>query len=278
MMEFKPNGVCGKCKKVFDDDEAAHVVCQTCLLAKYCSEKCRDDSYHGHKNSCVEVAILKRIMPIVEERFQNFTWEHSNNDSMAAMAWMANSSGRKHPPENIFETILGRFTDFKDHFYWEPAPSNPKKMWPSDYIIRRIRGAEYVWNIASQHDDEKMVKGLLEYLLDTVRYDFKDKYQAAPMAGFVFLYLGQVDNCAQFIQFRIEHGEDEDGWRKFPVKTKGDYNKNTKVNRFSQFNYENQMMKNLLVLMGIKMKVVMDLKNSIRLQEMGTKRVEKLEK
>ena len=98
-----------------------------------------------------------------------------------------------------------------------PGHNDPDRMWPRDYLVRRIRLNENRIILATQHLSIQIAKLVLKDLLAMIRLDFNDFVMAVPMAGFMFLYLGRHADAYDFIKFFIENVGDQEtkrGYRK----------------------------------------------------------------
>ena len=64
------------------------------------------------------------------------------------------------------------------------------EIWPREYVKRRIRYAEAMWEIAYKHESYLGTETVLDELLEILRLDYFDHFNASHMAVFMFLYLG----------------------------------------------------------------------------------------
>ena len=68
--------------------------------------------------------------------------------------------------------------------------ANVEEVWPREYVKRRMRYAEAIWEIAYKHESYIATKMVLDELLEILRLDYQDPFYASHMAVFMFLYLG----------------------------------------------------------------------------------------
>ena len=104
----------------------------------------------------------------------------------------------------LFDRI-GDFQYLNDRVMSKPGHNNPDKMWPRDYLVRRIRLNENRIILATQHQNTQILSLVLKDLLATIRLDFNDFVMAVPMAGFMFLYLERHADAYDFIKFWIQN-------------------------------------------------------------------------
>ena len=174
-VSFAKGSFCGVCKKSANDIPADKSLktCGRCQIAKYCSQECQKEDFASHKKDCKWVGHFHDMMPILEENYRT-NW--GRNDM------------------NLFETHVGRFCidSMNNRLYWDPPKSNDlKDVWPRDYMRRRCRMAEGMWEIAKKHESFEATEIVLKEVLATLRLDFEDRYAVKEMAVFMFLYLGK---------------------------------------------------------------------------------------
>ena len=112
---------------------------------------------------------------------------------------------------------VGDWGQMNDRHMSQPGHNDPNKMWPRDYLVRRIRLAEYQLEIAFKHQNRQIFASVLKDLLAQIRLDFNDFCMAVPMAGFSFLYLDRYKDAYDFIKFWILAAGDQEvhsGWEK----------------------------------------------------------------
>ena len=107
--------------------------------------------------------------------------------------------------KNISFDRVGDFQYLNDREVFKPGNNDPDKMWPRDYLVRRIRLNEYRITLATQHQNIQILELVLKDLLAIIRLDFNDFVMAVPMAGFMFLYLGRHADAYDFIKFWIQN-------------------------------------------------------------------------
>ena len=73
-----------------------------------------------------------------------------------------------------------------------PFLSENDEIWPREYVKRRMRYAEAIWEIAYKHESYLATKMVLEELLEILRLDYFDHFNASYMAVFMFFYLGNT--------------------------------------------------------------------------------------
>jgi hypothetical protein len=74
-------------------------------------------------------------------------------------------------------------------------------VWPREYVRRRMRYAEAMWEIAYKHESYEATEKVLNELLEIKRLDFLDPFNAKHMAAFMFLYLNRYDEAFSFLHF-----------------------------------------------------------------------------
>jgi len=284
-MSFKSGYFCGFCqKKGCLSDNLQY--CERCEIAIYCadSKKCKDQDWENHKSICGKVTYLQSLIPRIERNFYDFNLRSVPDEGisssqmaqiekmMEAMALAQGMPESKNPckegRQNIFETRVGDWGQMNDRHMSKPGHNNPKTMWPRDYLVRRIRLAEYQIEIAFKHKNCQIFARVLKDLLSQIRLDFNDFCMAVPMAGFMFLYLGRYKDAYDFIKFWILQADDQaecGAWEKWYPIEEGNYLRKKHSDRFENVfaitNLKGYNIKTLLVLVGIKMKIVLDFKN-----------------
>ena len=171
---------------------------------------------------------------------------------------------RPNPKENIFETRVGQFSDIKNRLVLDSVPTDPKKIWPRDYLMHRMRYAEACWELAEKNENLKFARQILKDLLFTIRLDNDDFYMASPMAGFMFLYVGRTKDAYDMIKYWLHHVDDRD-YHKREICPKGSFlrckDSNYLEDCVKDFRIHGRNPKYLLVLLAIKLKAIQDLKN-----------------
>ena len=294
-MSLKRGYFCGFCQK---EGTAETVInCERCKSAIYCGadSECKEKDWDNHKTLCGKVTYLQMLIPRIEENFYNFNltddlrlsgpkvpanleaarknleFVSKNIKKMLSIdiakpAYARPGSQLGH--QNIFETRVGEFGALNNRRITDPCHNNPNRMWPRDYLVRRIRLAENKLEIALKHQNRQILVSVLRDLLAQIRLDFGDFCMAVPMAGFMFLYLGRYNDAYDFIKFWLLRIEDQDhygAWEKWYPLPEGAYLNEKNSDRFedvfSVFDLKDINLKTLLVLVGIKIKVVLDLRN-----------------
>ena len=295
-MSLKRGYFCGFCQK---EGTAETVInCERCKIAIYCGadSECKEKDWDNHKTLCGKVTYLQILIPRIEENFYNFNLtadppklscpqepaylEALKKDvakikkdikKILSIDVVRPAFARPGTPlghQNIFETRVGEFGLLNNRVITDPGHNNPNKMWPRDYLVRRIRLAENKIAIGLKHQNRQILTSVLKDLLAQIRLDFKDFCMAVPMAGFMFLYLGRYNDAYDFIKFWLLRIEDQDhygAWEKWYPLPEGAYlieeNSDRFEDVFSVFDLKDINLKTLLVLVGIKIKVVLDLRN-----------------
>ena len=151
------------------------MTCGRCRIAQYCSKACQKRDYSAHKEDCEWVGHFKEMMPKIEKLYSS--WD-----------------GNGRPGENLFETQVGQFCEMNNRMFWDPPKSKLlKDIWPRDYMRRRCRMVEGMWEIARKHESYEATEIVLKEILATLRLDYTDRYAVCEMAVFMFLYLGNIE-------------------------------------------------------------------------------------
>ena len=184
-ISFKKGSFCGRCRKSKEDLRLQSMrICSRCQIARYCSKECQRKDFQSHKVDCKWVGHFHDIMPRIEKNLRN---------------WKEDGRSR---PVNLFETQIGDFCDLTNRMYWDPPKSKLlKDIWPRDYMRRRCRMAEGMWEIARKHESYESTQDVLALVLATLRLDFFDRYAVKEMVVFMFLYLGREDDAFYFLKF-----------------------------------------------------------------------------
>ena len=199
--------------------------------------ECKDKDWDNHKTLCGKVTYLQMLIPRIEENFYDFNLSGDDvrlsGPKVPAKLEVARKNlefvtkkvkkmlsidlpmppayarpGSQLGPQNLFETRVGEFGALNNRGITDPPHNNPNRMWPRDYLVRRIRLAENKVEIALKHQNRQILVSTLKDLLAQIRLDFGDFCMAVPMAGFIFLYLGRHNNAYDFIKFWLLRIED----------------------------------------------------------------------
>ena len=271
----KPN--CASCSKELSEVEEI-VKCFRCKTLSYCSSRCCKNDASSHKKICQKFGFLKNLIPKIEKNFYDFNLVSvpplgaEQNPQMMEILRMMREMNRADPNarvkegrQNVFETMVGEFSEMNDRNMHVKGHNNPDKMWPRDYLVRRMRYVESMWEMACQTNDHVLTEKALDELLEMIRLDFGDFCMAVPMAGFMFLYLGRTQDAYDFMCFWMEHCEEKFGQDFTEVcEVGGFFSENDEwmfENFFKKFEIKGTNLKYLLVLLAIKMKCVAHLKN-----------------
>ena len=119
---FKKGEFCGVCKQSKQDLPADQNTkrCTKCKVARYCSRECQIKDLPNHKADCKNVAHFLKMLPKIEEKFQNWNWsEHQDYQPQVGDDVPDGHKGmeyfklwappKRDKPENLFKTILGEF-------------------------------------------------------------------------------------------------------------------------------------------------------------------------
>lgn len=182
-ISFAKGSFCGRCRKSKEDLRLESLrICSRCKIARYCSKECQKKDFPSHKADCKWVGHFHDIMPKIEKNYRD---------------WKDN--GRS---VNLFEVQVGEFCGMNNRMLWDaPKSKLLKDIWPRDYMRRRCRMVEGMWEIARKHESYEGTEEVLREVLATLRLDFSDRYAVKEMAVFMFLYLGREDDAFYFLKF-----------------------------------------------------------------------------
>ena len=217
-MGFDKDPRCGNCHSKGDDDNPL-LFCIRCQIGRYCSKECQIEDFSRHRSPCRKVAELRNLLPKLEENFKDFDLyelvigqDDLNQDLSGFNADEINSKtleNVKFGRQNLFKTMMGRFSELSNRNVFQPMSKNPEDIWPRDYLILKMRLCEDMWKIAERHECVETVEEILEMLIDLIKLDTQDICMAVPMAAFMLLYLDRIDDSYNFIKFWIKRYENE---------------------------------------------------------------------
>ena len=168
---FTKGEYCGVCKKSKKANRQNLLICPGCWVARYCSKACQQQDFEDHKIDCENVAHYLEMKPKIEAKFVKWNWnEHQViPEGREHRGFELLPPPKRDRPENLFKTILGQFCSYSNinNVQLSPRASLAAKLedvWPREYIKRRMRCAEAMWEIAYKHESYEATEKVFLYL------------------------------------------------------------------------------------------------------------------
>lgn len=175
---------CSQCLKQLKSNENPEgverlMICSGCQCIYYCSKECQKDEWSNHKKQCKAIRNAEKRTERLAASLRSSTAHHFMPDA---------------PPENLFETSVGRF--------WGIFETR-------DYMRARMELADAIYDIAYQVETVELWEKVRFHYQEMLRLSSSDNMGVRFNFPFILLYLNLDDDAYSFCRYWLNWSDND---------------------------------------------------------------------